>query len=178
MVEIESPMPAPFPNPASASGSQVRPPQRGRVRANPGLLRPALGLRTHVLPAGVEGRRPRRDDDPRLLPARPRTLSRTHHHEAVARHPEEPQDSQDARDLPRNQRQAALPQGLPPPARQVRVRAAGRAGRPAHIAGSLLRAAGRAEGGGTRQGALSRLRGQAARRWSASSAEWSASWPT
>ena len=57
-------------------------------------------------------------------------------------------------DLPRNKRQAALPQGLPPPARQVRIRAAGRAGRPAHIEGSIPRAADRAEGGGTRQGAL------------------------
>ena len=178
MVEIESPMPAPFPNPASASGPKFAHPSEEEFAR----ILDFYGLRWDYEPTSfpLEWK----DDGPAemmtpdfYLPDLELYLELTTMKQSLVT-----QKNRKIRKMratyPDIRRQAAIPQGLSPPARQVRIRAAGRAGRPAHIAGSLLRAAGRAEGGGTRQGALRGLRRQASRRWSASSAAWSVSWPT
>src|SRR2546423_1147525 len=117
------------PDPAhgtSAFPRRVRASLRAGVRALPRLLPDPLVLRADLVPCGLGGNTRRRDVHAGLLPAGARPLRRAHDHEAVAGDAQEPQgpDAQGA--VPRRQRPAALPQGLPPAAGEGRLRSARR----------------------------------------------------
>src|SRR2546422_1778748 len=97
---------------------RVRASIRAGIRPLPRLLPDPMAVRAGVVPDRVGGSPRGGDVHTRLLPARARPLHRADNDEAVARHAEEPEAAHAARAVPRAQRPAALPQGLPPAPRQ------------------------------------------------------------